>query len=185
MEQIQTSETEQKWYVLRCYHGKEVPYGERIRTAFGVECYVPQEKVRQKGVQGRFVWVEHSVLPGYIFVRTDKDVLHQISVQMPSVRKMVCRSDEGLYVPVVIREKAMRDFIGVSGTKEQQALYFDPAKLKLKPNDRVRVIGGPFVGMEGYFVQIGSKHEKRLIIRLENLIAVATAAIPASLVERI
>ena len=47
------------------------------------------------------------------------------------------------------------------------------------------MIGGPFVGVEGIFMQIGGKHEKRVIIQLEKLIAVATAAIPASMVEKI
>jgi hypothetical protein len=34
-------------------------------------------------------------------------------------------------------------------------------------------------------MQIGGKHEKRVVIQLDNIIAVATAAIPASLVEKI
>ena len=49
----------------------------------------------------------------------------------------------------------------------------------------MRVIGGTFVGVEGVFMQIGGKHEKRVIIELQGLIAVATAAIPASMVEKI
>ena len=40
-------------------------------------------------------------------------------------------------------------------------------------------------GLEGTFMQIGGKHEKRVVIQLEGIIAVATAAIPAALVEKI
>jgi hypothetical protein len=39
--------------------------------------------------------------------------------------------------------------------------------------------------VEGVFLQIGGKHEKRVIVQLEGLIAVATAAVPAALVEKI
>ena len=88
-------------------------------------------------------------------------------------------------VPVVVRDSDMESFIRVSGNKEERIVYLDPAKLNFSKGDRVRVIGGPFVGVEGVFLQIGGKHEKRVIVQLEGLIAVATAAVPAALVEKI
>ena len=95
------------------------------------------------------------------------------------------RMSEGLLVPVIVPDREMASFIRVSGNKEEKIAYLDPSKLDFKKGDRVRVIGGSFVGVEGVFMQIGGKHEKRVIIQIEGLIAVATAAIPASLVEKI
>ena len=86
---------------------------------------------------------------------------------------------------MIVRDEEMASFIRVSGNQEEKIQYLDPSKLNFKKGDRVRVIGGPFVGVEGVFVQIGGKHEKRVVVELEGLIAVATAAIPASLVEKI
>lgn len=174
-----------RWYVLRCIYGRELALCENIRTTFGIESFVPLEKVRQKDVHGRFHWVQRSALTGYIFVHTDRETLANIVKRIGNVRTMVKRDEEGLFVPVVINDKSMSDFIRVSGSKEQQALYLDPVKLHFRAGDRVRVIGGSFVGLEGYFVQVGAKHEKRVLIQLDTLIAVATAAIPASLVEKI
>lgn len=179
------TDSEIRWYVLRCMYGRELVLCENIRTIFGIESFVPLEKIRQKDVHGRFHWEQRSALTGYIFVHTDRETLANVVKRLGSVRTMVKRDDNGLFVPAVINDKSMSDFIRVSGTKDQQALYLDPAKLHFKTGDRVRVIGGTFVGLEGYFVQVGAKHEKRVIIQLDTLIAVATAAIPASLVEKI
>lgn len=172
------------WYVFRCPFGKELTLQQIIQTLFGVECFVPTEKVRQRDSHGRFVWVQRSVLTGYLFVRTEKDVQVQIPRRLISVHTMV-HQKEGLWTPVIVRDDEMASFIRVSGNQEEKIQYLDPSKLNFKKGDRVRVIGGPFVGVEGVFVQIGGKHEKRVVVELEGLIAVATAAIPASLVEKI
>ena len=170
------------WYVYRCPYGKELALQQNVQTIFGVECFVPTEKVRQRDRHGKFIWVQRSVLTGYIFVHIEQERQQLIPRRLISLRTMV-RMSEGLLVPVIVPDREMASFIRVSGNKEEKIAYLDPSKLDFKKGDRVRVIGGSFVGVEGVFMQIGGKHEKRVIIQIEGLIAVATAAIPASLVE--
>lgn len=172
------------WYVYRCPMGKELTLKESIQTLFGVECFVPIKKVRQRDRHGRFVWVQRSALTGYIFTRIEKERQHLVPRRLLNLYTMMQQSD-GLWRPVIVPENQMASFIRVSGSEDEQIAYLDPAKLDLKKGDRVRVIGGSFVGVEGVFMQIGCKHQKRVIIELEGLIAVATAAIPASMVEKI
>ena len=66
------------WYVLRCSSGKETAVQEMIQKHFGVECFVPLERVRQRDRHGRFVWVQRCALTTYLFVNTDKDVFYTI-----------------------------------------------------------------------------------------------------------
>lgn len=173
------------WYVLRCFYGKELALLKQVQGDFNVECFVPIEKVKQRDSHGRFIWIERCALTGYIFVHSDKEKLFEIVKKTPSTKIMSCKDANGLFVPAVINDKNMTDFIRVAGSKEQQVLFIDPTRLHFKPGDRVRIIGGTFVGLEGYFIQIGAKHEKRVIVHLDRLIAVATTAIPASLIEKI
>ena len=172
------------WYVFRCPYGKELTLQQSVQNISGVECFVPTEKVRQRDRHGRFVWVQRSVLTGYIFVRIEKERQYLIPRRLITLHTMVCQ-ENGLLRPVIVPDRDMASFIRVSGSKEERIAYLDPSKLNLKKGDRVRVIGGTFVGVEGVFMQIGGKHEKRVIIELQGLIAVATAAIPASMVEKI
>ena len=171
------------WYVLRCFYGKELTLQQRIQDDHLVECFVPIEKIRQKNKHGRFEWTQRCALTGYIFIHTTTSVLESLPAENPNTFVM-SRKENGLWVPVIVPDRDMANFIRVAGNKEQRIAYFDPSKLNLRQGDRVRVIGGSFVGVEGTFMQIGGKHEKRVIIQLNNLIAVATAAIPASLVEK-
>ena len=172
------------WYVLRCPSGKEMDLQQNIQKRFGVECFIPIEKVRQRDRHGRFIWVQRCALSSYLFVNTDKDIFYSIHKNSYVLHPMRHKVDE-LWTPIIVPDRDMESFIRVSGNKEERVLYLDPAKLNFKKGDRVRVIGGPMTGVEGTFMQIGGKHEKRVVIQLENLIAVATAAIPAALVEKI
>lgn len=172
------------WHVLRCFYGKELALQQSIQDRHNIECFVPIEKIRQRNKNGRFVWTQRCALTGYIFIHTTVSVLDSLPAENPNTFVMR-RKENGLWVPVTVPDRDMASFIRVAGNKEQRIAYLDPAKLNLQKGDRVRVIGGSFVGVEGTFLQIGGKHEKRVIIHLDNLIAVATAAIPASLVEKI
>ena len=127
---------------------------------------------------------DHDHAPVLLRVFAGGERQQLIPRRLISLRTMV-RMSEGLLVPVIVPDREMASFIRVSGNKEEKIAYLDPSKLDFKKGDRVRVIGGSFVGVEGVFMQIGGKHEKRVIIQIEGLIAVATAAIPASLVEKI
>lgn len=172
------------WYVLRCTPGKEMDLQQKLDKTFGAETFIPIEKVRQRDRHGRFTWIQRCALSSYIFVHTEKEVFLQMTRSAYPVRPM-SHMVEGLWTWIIVPDRDMESFIRVAGNKEQQVVYLDPAKLNFKKGDRVRVVGGSFVGVEGVFMQIGGKHEKRVIIQLEGLIAVATAAIPASLVEKI
>ena len=142
------------------------------------------EKKRQQDRHGRFVWVQKCALSSYVFVHADRETFAQIPKDLTNIRPMM-HMREGLFVPVIVPDVDMASFIRVAGSQDEQAVYLDPSKLNFKKGDRVRIIGGSFVGVEGTFMQIGGKHEKRVVIQLDNIIAVATAAIPASLVEKI
>ena len=117
-------------------------------------------------------------------MNTDKDTFYSMYKDSYMLHPMRHKVDD-LWTPIIVPDRDMESFIRVSGNKEERVLYLDPAKLNFKKGDRVRVIGGSLTGVEGTFMQIGGKHEKRVVIQLDNIVAVASAAIPAALVERI
>ena len=54
---------------------------------------------------------------------------------------------------------------------------------RLKRGDKVRIIKGDFAGIEGELIRM--RGHKRVVVRLENVAALATTYIPASFLERI
>ena len=60
----------------------------------------------------------------------------------------------------------------------------DP-NIDLRKGDRVRVMTGPFEGVEGIYIKMPNRHEKRVVIKIEGIAAVATLALNASDVEKL
>jgi len=55
--------------------------------------------------------------------------------------------------------------------------------MSFRPEDRVRVIDGEFKGAEGYIKRI--KGNRRLVVAIEGVVAVATAYIPSCYLEKV
>ena len=62
-------------------------------------------------------------------------------------------------------------------------LYLEPTELNLSQGTRVRITGGIFEGVEGVFVRV--RHDRRVVVNIEGVMAVATTFVHASLVEEI
>lgn len=53
----------------------------------------------------------------------------------------------------------------------------------MKKGTRVRVCGGEFEGQEGIFVKVKGARDRRVVISIQGVIAVAIAAIHPDLIE--
>ena len=62
-------------------------------------------------------------------------------------------------------------------------LYLDPSEPALRKGTRVRIIGGVFAGVEGEFVRV--RNDRRVVVSIDGVMAVATTFIHPSLVEPI
>ena len=78
----------------------------------------------------------------------------------------------------------MRSFILVAGNCDEAVLLCRAGpKLHLVKGQKVRITGGVFEGVIGEFVRI--RHDRRVVVNIEGVMAVATTFIPPSLVEPI
>ena len=85
--------------------------------------------------------------------------------------------------PIIVPERQMKSFIAVAGTHDEQLIYLDPNPGDFSQGDRVRILGGPFEGAEGIFVRV--KGDRRVVVNIPGIVAVATTFIHPSLIERI
>lgn len=85
--------------------------------------------------------------------------------------------------PLIVPDSQMRSFIAVSGNYEEQIVYLDPALTSLRKGDNVRIIGGVFEGVEGVIMRV--KGDRRVSVCIQGVMAVATAYIHPSLIEKI
>lgn len=113
-----------------------------------------------------------------IFIRTDKTTSFSL-INDHRLNIVYLKDIEGRH-SLIVPDKQMYDFMFL--------LDFSPRGIEvlnknLKRGDRVRVIKGPLLGLEGELVRLMG--HKRVIIRLEGVVSIATSYIPGSFLERI
>jgi transcription antitermination factor NusG len=123
------------------------------------------------------------VIHNLIFVHTNRKVIDNIKrndeSRFPIRYIMDCASRK----PVVVPEKQMQHFIMVASSFSDQLIFLNPEELKLKKGDRVRITSGIWAGVEGDFVRV--RGDRRLVVSIQGIMAVATAFIHPSCIEKI
>ena len=174
---------EEQWFVLRVTYQRELAAKVRLE-GYGIECFLPMQRIRRRTPQGRFHYVEEPVVHNFIFVHTHKNLLDWLKHgPMPSLRYMMVRDGAGSRI-MTVPDVQMRSFIAIAGNKEEQSAYVNPDELRMVKGDKVRVIAGPFIGVEGIFVRLKGRRGRSVVVNLEGLVAVTTAEIPANYVEK-
>ena len=176
------SQLKVEWYVMRVTYQREL-VARRLLEELGIVCFVPTEKVKRRKAGGGYSYREVSKLHNYIFVLASREVLQEIkTTKIPYLRYMMARSEEGKSEPQFVPADQMAHFMEVCRSEGARVLEPD---VKFAVGDRVRVVSGALRGVEGVYVRTSARNEKRLVVQIEGVVAVATAAIPASLVKKI
>ena len=106
--------------------------------------------------------------------------MKELKKDIPYLQYMTdSRSGEKIIVP----DGQMRDFIAVAGTYDEHLLFFKPEEINPAKGTRVRIIGGDFAGYEGIFIKVKGARDRRVVICIQGIIAMAMATISPDLIE--
>jgi len=168
------------WYAMRATYRRELDAMRRLKEA-GIGCFIPmQYHFRLK--HGRRVRELVPAVRNLLFVHALPSELKRIKLELSYLQYITdTRSHEKIIIPDV----QMQRFIAVAGTYDDQLLYFQPGELNLAKGTRVRIIGGEFAGYEGTFLKVKGARDRRVVIAVEGVIAVALAVIHPDLIEPI
>ncbi|MBQ6068577.1 MAG: UpxY family transcription antiterminator [Bacteroidales bacterium] len=153
---------EVRWYAVKVYYNRMTLLREQL-TVDGVEFFIP------------------SMITSLLFVHTTTSYLTQF-VDVYHDRLWVYR-DLVSNKPSAIPDREMEVFIFVCTAGQQGLSYLGDDKPEYHKGDRVRVTEGQFKGAEGYIKRI--KKDRRLIVSIRGVAAVATAYIPPQFLETI
>ena len=173
------SETKQ-WYVLRVSYGRAVKANELLK-AKGIETHLPLHTT-YKGVNGKRIKQRLPLLPNFLFAKTTLSVLEQFLKSSPDLNFITFYYDhfnkkpDGKNPPLFVPKESMDNFIKLTSIDDEHILLIDKVNGTYKQGDYVRIIDGPFKGIEGRVTKITG--QKRVIVELPWLCSVATAYIP-------
>lgn len=123
------------------------------------------------------------VIHNLIFILSTREILDQIKQKTASEIPMRYIMDKATKQPIVIRDTEMNHFIAACGTMDERLIFIPKIEPSLQKGALVRITGGPFSGIEGRVVRI--KKDRRVLVEVNGLIAVATAFIDPLLLESI
>ena len=169
-------DTDTKWYVLRVTYQRELSTKEYL-DKLDIENFVPVRVVRRRDSKGRFSRVREVAVHNYIFVRSTREVIDDLKTFRLPILRYVMHQQNG--------ENQMRNFIAVAANIDEPVIFLSPEEVALSKGDKVRIKDGVFMGVEGTFMRVKNTRDRRVVVKIDGITAVATASIPSALVEKI
>ena len=151
------------WYAIKVYYNRVQPLIAECKEA-GIEFFAPTD-----------------IIKSLLFVRCEEaEVVHLATDS--HTKAWVYRNTEGTR-PAAIPDREMEvfRFVVTAGRDGLELLGDD--RPEYHEGDRVVVTGGPFKGAEGHIKRI--KRDRRLIVTIKGVVAVATAYIHPSLLRKV
>ena len=149
-----------RWYAIKVYYNRMKQLREQLAVD-GIRFFIP------------------SMVSSLLFVQASNDYLMQFEEGYRG-RLWVYR-DLLTGKPSAIPEREMEVFIFVCTAGQQGLSYLGADKPEYHKGDRVRVTDGVFKGAEGYVKRI--KKDRRLVVSIRGVVAVATSYIPPQFLE--
>jgi len=167
------------WYAVRVTYSRELSLKEYLDTEH-IECFIPMHYdyvVRGERKVRKLVPAIHNL----VFVHTTRQCLDEIKRLKALTIPIRYIMDHVTRRPMVVPDRQMRSFIAVAGNYDEQIVYLSATDLNLKKGDRVRIIDGVFKGVEGEFLRV--KGDRRVVVAIQGVMAVATAFVHPSVIE--
>ncbi|SEA89273.1 Transcription antitermination factor NusG [Alistipes timonensis JC136] len=172
---------EEHWYALKVFYNRVFEV-ERLLAQDGVKSYIPLRCV-ETTVGGRTIRRREPAVSSLMFVRGREQYVLELSKRLKNTMPLMAYFDRDTRKPAVISDLEMNVFMLVTSTGDPGLEYLGEEPSDLRSGDRVRVTEGPFKGAEGYIKRI--KGNRRLIVSIEGVVAVATTYIPGCFLEKI
>lgn len=168
-----------RWFAIRVTYNREMKV-KRELDSLHIENFLPMTyRIVMRGERKikELVPAIHNLI--FVNISAEKLREYKSTTQLP-IRYIMNRETRE---PIIIPERQMKNFIAVAGNLSEQIVYLEPNASNFKKGDKVKIIGGVFEGAEGYFMRI--KGDRRVVVCINGLAAVATAFIHPSLVTKI
>lgn len=159
----------QKWYVMSAY--RQEKKAETALQLRGRRCFVPKRYV-VKTIQGKKIRTLQPAIANLVFVFASWNEIISIKQQLEYLQFQTIVIQNKRRV-MIVPDDEMEQFIHIASQLESDICYYRPDELPLAQGQQVRVIGGQFNGVEGRLLKIAGKRQKRVVLQLESLLAIA------------
>ncbi len=169
------------WFAMKVFFNRTEAAAAEI-CGLGAEVYIPMQTVvtERNGVRR---CEQKPAIASLLFFRSDAVTAEEASRRLTDRAMLYRQESAGRKIPAAISEREMHIFrlVVSSGAEGLEFIADDP--LRFAKGDAVRVTGGPLAGAEGRIVRL--RGDRRLVVRVHGVCAVATAYIPQCFLQPI
>lgn len=173
-----TTNDSQVWFAMRVTYRREMKVRELLIRE-NIENYIPM-RYSVRVVRGRKTKKLVPAVYGLVFVHTTQPEIQRIKSKVPYLQYIV---NKRTGAKIIVPEAQMRLFIAVTGTNDEKLLWFKDNEINLTKGTRVRITAGEFEGYEGVFIKVKGARDRRVVVAIEGIVAVALATVSPDLIE--
>lgn len=183
MEEVggKTNEKKLVWFAMSAPYCKELE-AQQLLEREDIESFVPLCYKIVKRRDGQKKRVLKPAIPNYIFVRTTRSILQEVKNRI-LILQYLTRRENGKNIPIIVPDYQMEQFIRVINTYNENLVFLKPEEVNLKKGTPVRIVGGDFDGIEGIFIKVKGHRNRRVVVQIEGITAVAIAEVTQDLIE--
>ena len=169
------------WYAFKVFYNKVFEIEDSLNKD-KIETYIPCERilVERGGVKK---YVRKPIISSLLFFYSTEKQALALQQKLTDRVLLYTRLVNWQKQPIAIPEREMKIFMLVASSGEQGVDYFGDVPMEYRNGGRVLVTDGPFKGAEGCIHRI--KGNRRLIVAIQGVCAVATAYIPQCFLRKI
>jgi len=169
--------TAKYWFAMSAVFNRSMRMKE-ILDEQHVENFVPMRyQTLPRPVGGRKQTRLVPAINNLIFVYATAERMRTLKTQYLFLQYLTFPDADGRRRPIIVPREQMLHFIAVAGTNDDRLLWLDPCQVDLKRGTRVRIRGGLFDGVEGVFVKVKGVRDRRVVVSIDGVAAVATAVL--------
>ena len=176
---------DEAWYAMRVTYGRELKIQAAMKGKFETfipKCYKTVERF------GKRHYELTSCISNLLFVYGTKNQIEEERQKQAEIKNdkkwhllnfIMNHENKMITVP----NKQMEDFIRVSNLPAEELIPLDIREGESLTGQRVKVIDGPLVGIEGFIKRI--EGNKRVVVTIDGMLATALKFISPSLLTKI
>jgi len=180
-------EPNKKWFVFRISYGREGKASDYL-VEDGTYTYIAK-KIVEKYVGGKIKRFLQPLIPNMLFAYTTPEKAKEYVNNTPAISYLSFyynhfKLDENeKNPPLTVSDDEMTRFIQATCNMNKHLLFVQPSQCHFKGGEQVRVIDGPFAGVEGRVARVVG--QQRVVISLSSIGLISTAYIPTAFLRPI
>lgn len=174
------------WYVFRASYGREDVAAD-ILIEDGTFAYIAK-RYSEKIIKGKRRKVFQKLIPNILFAYTTKEKADEYVKYTPALSFLTYyynhfeRDNEMKNPPLTISCAEMENFIRATVSHNKHLLFVEPSQCHYKSGEIVKIIEGPFKGVEGKIARVAG--QQRVIITISEIGLISTAYIPTAFIKK-